>query len=69
MMRFLLQKLGFSTLKERGENKSSTVLWWVFEELMFWGGFFALLAGSGWVSWLGGMFILISIVIVFVLLA
>lgn len=68
MMRFLLDKLGFSSAKEDGEE-SSTVLCWVLEELMFWGGFFALLTGSGWVSWMGGMFVLISIVIAFVLLA
>lgn len=68
MIRFLLNKLGFLTKNGESENEPKMLVLWALEELMFWSGFFALMAGSGWASLVGGIFVLGSIVFAFVLL-
>lgn len=68
MPRFLLRKLiQVNRHEERDENRSSVLLW-VLEELMFWGGLFVFLTNSGLMAWLGGFLALASIVLAFVLL-
>ncbi len=61
----LLQRISVITRNRFGQpRKHSNTVLWLAEELLFWAGLAALLAGTGWVAVVGGLSIAASLLLV-----